>query len=356
MPTNDFKTFASAAGANVLSQSQYLAMTSLPTGFQTGIAQSNQVNKVWRQSSIISSMIAQFICDFAGKDALDDGTIATLEANFVAAMQGVWRTKLLANMSLFVSPTGSDSNTGLSASTPFATLQKAWNYIVTQLDLNGFNVTVSVANGTYQTGMTCNGVILGLGAGNSVSFVGNTLTPASCLITTSNKVPIQVTAGANISISGFSLTGSGTIGGITPVPCIVTAGGGAVTITGSMSFGAAASYHMWAQSGGYITVNSSYTITGSASAHYLAAAGSIQTGQPGSVATLIGTPTFSAGFANAQAAGLVAVGANNTMTFSGTANGPRYSATSNGIISSGQSTTFFPGSTVGTTTTGGQYV
>lgn len=85
--TNDFLPFATAGGANVLSQSAYAALAAVATGYQAGVAQSAQLNKTWRQSSIIASMVAQFIVDQTGANAVDDGTIATLEANFIAALR-----------------------------------------------------------------------------------------------------------------------------------------------------------------------------------------------------------------------------------------------------------------------------
>ncbi len=87
MATNDFLPFAVGSGANVISQSAYAAETTvLNDGFQTGVAQSSQFNKVWRQSSIISAMIGQFIVNRTGQNATDDGTTATLLANFEAAI------------------------------------------------------------------------------------------------------------------------------------------------------------------------------------------------------------------------------------------------------------------------------
>lgn len=85
--SNDFLPFATAGGANVLSQASYAALAAVATGYQSGVAQSAQLNKTWRQSSIIASMVAQFIVDQTGANAVDDGTIATLEANFIAALR-----------------------------------------------------------------------------------------------------------------------------------------------------------------------------------------------------------------------------------------------------------------------------
>ncbi|WP_193727212.1 hypothetical protein [Burkholderia sp. BE17] len=87
MANNNFKAFAAAAGANVMTQADYEALAALLTGFQSGTAQSQQLNKVWRQSSIMAAVLAQFIVDLTGQDAIDDGTTATLLANLKMAVQ-----------------------------------------------------------------------------------------------------------------------------------------------------------------------------------------------------------------------------------------------------------------------------
>ncbi|WP_312974020.1 gp53-like domain-containing protein [Atlantibacter sp.] len=75
MATNDFKPFATGAGANVMSQADYLALAALITGFQSGKASSAQVNKALRQATFIASALAQFVSDKSGADVLDDGDI-----------------------------------------------------------------------------------------------------------------------------------------------------------------------------------------------------------------------------------------------------------------------------------------
>ena len=69
-----------------------------------GVAQSAQLNKVWRQSSIMAAVLAQFISDRTGQDVLDDGTTATILANLklsAAAVNGdVTKTFLVAPATL----------------------------------------------------------------------------------------------------------------------------------------------------------------------------------------------------------------------------------------------------------------
>ncbi|MFA9439387.1 hypothetical protein ACDA63_07100 [Uliginosibacterium sp. sgz301328] len=88
MPTNDFRAFASSSGANVLTQADYVALSDLiANGFLSGTAKSEQLNKVWRQGSIMAAVIGQFICDKTGQDAVDDGTTAVLVAALGTAVK-----------------------------------------------------------------------------------------------------------------------------------------------------------------------------------------------------------------------------------------------------------------------------
>lgn len=89
---NDFLTFSAAAGANVLSQADYAAATETATGYVSGTASSAAVNKTLRQSSLMAAMIAKFIVDKAAQPVVDDGTITTIETNFIAAILAVAET------------------------------------------------------------------------------------------------------------------------------------------------------------------------------------------------------------------------------------------------------------------------
>jgi hypothetical protein len=91
---NDFLPFAVGGSANVTPQAVYAADTTLTQGgFQSGLAKSPDLNKVWRQSSIMSAVLAQFIVDQSGQNAVDDGTTATLEANLLLAITNIASSK-----------------------------------------------------------------------------------------------------------------------------------------------------------------------------------------------------------------------------------------------------------------------
>lgn len=103
MATNNFKSFATGASANVTSQPEYESLEALLTGFQSGKASAAQINKALRQSSTMAAVLGQFISQ-AGIDALDNGNVTDLVNNLISAI-----TK---NLSL---GTASERNVGTGA-------------------------------------------------------------------------------------------------------------------------------------------------------------------------------------------------------------------------------------------------
>lgn len=83
---NDFLVFGGAGSANVIDQSTYAGMSTRQTGFKSGVAQSAQLNKVWRQSSIMAAAVAEFVEHSTGADMIDDGTLPTIVDNLKAGI------------------------------------------------------------------------------------------------------------------------------------------------------------------------------------------------------------------------------------------------------------------------------
>jgi hypothetical protein len=84
--TNDFKAIATGGGANVITQSEFAALTSfLANGFSSGVVESDQFNKVIRQASFVASGIGKIISD-VNLNALDDGNLATFASNLLSAI------------------------------------------------------------------------------------------------------------------------------------------------------------------------------------------------------------------------------------------------------------------------------
>lgn len=88
---NDFLPFATGGGANVVSQATYAGLAAIASGYQAGLASSPQLNKTWRQSSIMAAVLGLLINNNAGQPAIDDGTTATLLANLTTAISVIAR-------------------------------------------------------------------------------------------------------------------------------------------------------------------------------------------------------------------------------------------------------------------------
>jgi hypothetical protein len=89
VPINELLSFALAQDANVLPQANYANLPGRLQGFVSGVAESAHFNKVWRQSSFTSAMIAQFTMHNAVADVLDDSDVNGYEAKFARAVRAL---------------------------------------------------------------------------------------------------------------------------------------------------------------------------------------------------------------------------------------------------------------------------
>ncbi|NDJ56779.1 phage tail protein [Enterobacteriaceae bacterium 4M9] len=87
MAINEFKAFATGENANVIDQNEYEELEALTEGFQSGIARSEQLNKVWRQATTGVAALAQFISDTTNTDVYDNGEPAEFLANFIHSLE-----------------------------------------------------------------------------------------------------------------------------------------------------------------------------------------------------------------------------------------------------------------------------
>lgn len=245
----------------------------------------------------------------------------------------------------YVATTGSDSNPG-TAALPWATLQKAWDYLVS-IDLQGLAVAINVANGTYAP-LNAYSVVSGQANIGSITFVGNVATPAACMITATNDDAILATNGARFTIRGFKIAASGT-GAIQGVG-IAALTGATVFFDTNMDFGVCAAAHYSAGSGAFVGGFDAYTISGGAPVHIWADQNGVAAINEGTVVTISGTPGFSTSFALAFRGGILIFGSTNGgLTFSGSATGSRYIVnTGGGIDTSGSGASYLPGSVGGT--------
>lgn len=298
-----------------------------------------------------------------GQSTILNANVTAYSASpYVPTKLAFQRTRLTANLNLYVATTGSDTaNSGLSLAAPFATMQKAWNTVVNGFDLNGFTVTVNVGNGTYTSGVVCVGMPPGMSSTNSMTgnpancifFTGNVGSPSSVIISVSNTNCFVAQSSCEIVVSGFTLLATGSAGAYQQQGCGIYAIDRGGVVFGNVIFGACSQSHITSANGGFISSNAApYSITGGAAYHVNTSTSSYVTAT-GSTVTLIGTPAFAGAFANAANGSLALF---NATVFSGAATGTRYIAQTCGIINTiGGGATFLPGNAAGATATGGQY-
>ncbi|CCW31085.1 Putative protein StfE (modular protein) [Xenorhabdus nematophila F1] len=87
MAKNEFLPFGIADGANVLSNDEYGNLSARTNGFSSGVAKSQELNKVWRQTSVIASVVAQFIAETNNQDVLDNGNTEALQKGLLNALR-----------------------------------------------------------------------------------------------------------------------------------------------------------------------------------------------------------------------------------------------------------------------------
>ncbi len=91
---SDFKAFSVGNNANIISQEKYEENQNLQTGFPRDGITTDMLNKALRQSSTISSVVANFIATHSGNDVLDDGNIEKLNAQLNGALEQKMATKV----------------------------------------------------------------------------------------------------------------------------------------------------------------------------------------------------------------------------------------------------------------------
>lgn len=249
------------------------------------------------------------------------------------------RWRLPADTAMYVGVTGcNDANDGLNVATPLCTLQKAWDNAADLLDFGGHYLTYNIANGTYAGVATQKGVIdapyLGL------IFIGNQATPSSVVVSSSGVAPWQVfEAGGPVSfaIKGMQLRASG------GADCVFV---GSALVYGAgynIDFNQCAGVGIRAYNCAEFDMLGNFTISGSPGAGIFAFvnANAIISWQ-GITVTLIGTPNFPTGFANAQGGQIIP---NHGNTYTGASTGVRCVASNLGLVDTGGLYASLPGTT-----------
>jgi len=281
------------------------------------------------------------LVDTEASNILKKITWASLKARLAAYLvsAGLIREKLTANRTYYVSTAGSDSNDGLTAGAPLATLNKARD-IILGLDLNGFTVTVQhAASQTATAGISWSVPPLG---GNVILDMGG-----STLHVTAG-ICVQVSCAMTLLVQNVTLQNS-TSGGV----LFANVPGAVISVGSGVIFAASARYHLRAYGGGLIQMLANYSITGSAQAHAQCQIDGIIIFDSRTI-TLTGTPNFSSQTLYADSGGIMSL---FSVTFSGSsATGTRYNVSTNAVINTyGGGASFVPGNAAGSSASGGQY-
>lgn len=280
------------------------------------------------------------------------GTTNQVITAILALIASNTRLRLTGTLNLYVSPTGNDTNNGLTPSTAFATPQAAWNYIMRRLDVGGQAVVVNMADGTYPP-LVCDGEPVG-GQGAGVSFVGDVVSPSSCVISNNNGVAVYAAFNAIVLLKGIRIQAAGTSADYIANGTGIVANNGATILLDTVDFGTCQTGHMQSINGAIITTaGAPYSISGNAPFHMIAAAGA-NVSTADSHVTIYNTPTFATAFAEAVWSASVNCWG---QVFTGAAHGPRYLAASNAIITTnGAGANYLPGDVAGAVQSGGLYI
>lgn len=269
--------------------------------------------------------------------AVATGTIADARLPTRLAVSQI-RERLTANRNYWVSPTGSNSNSGLGPGAPFQTIQHAVN-TVAGLDIGIFIVTIQLADGTYNDPVVVTGGWVGSG---TVQIQGNSVDPSLTVIH-------RLTSGAAVQIS-------------TPVVfrilhCTINAVTTGVQVFDRATF----RWNNCIFAGGTVHINADYAlveaignyrITGNNNGNHilLRNARAIVFGR---TVTVENNPAFSF-FVFVEHASTMWT---QSTVWSGTATGTRYRCQHNSaIITAAAGELHFPGSANGQLNTGGQYI
>ncbi len=245
----------------------------------------------------------------------------------------------------YVRTDGNDANDGRgdSPSQAFATIQRAIDIVFGTLDVGGNDVTIQVANGTYSEALQVYSPQVGAGR---IILSGDTNTPSNVTIS-SGGVAIYVKGkGTRLFVRGIKVTSAGLAGWYADA-------GGVIESDGKNEVGAVnGGHHIVSDATSVIRIVHEMVISGGCPGAHLTASNLGFLYTQSASWTISGSPTVGF-FANAGTGGVIYTFSN---AFSGVINGQRYIASLNGVIQTNTGNqNYWPGTTAGSATSGGQY-
>ena len=255
------------------------------------------------------------------------------------------RERLTASRTYYVRTDGNDANNGLANTSggAFRTIQKALNVVLRDLDLAGYDVTISVGDGQYTENLWGFGRLVG---GGTLSITGNTTTPGNVVVAPVAGTAFLAEAGFIATVRGFRLAGASNNNlWVRGAGTFINFGNVELAGTGIVS-------HLRVERGAIVTASWPFSFNANAAyGIYALQGGLVQAG--GLTITLTGTPAFSTAFAGADVGTELQLNGN---TFSGSATGPRYVATGLSLIQTyGGGASYLPGDSAGSTSSGAVY-
>lgn len=277
---------------------------------------------------------------------------------------------LVAPRDLYVNgATGHDTNYDGSSATvvagtnkgPFATPQRAANECI-KFNMNGFSITVHVANGTY--GVPNQSIYIQVPSGQGMLYwEGNTASPANVTFVGTNRTACQVVGPGACNMAGFKYQSSGSNPGD---PCCGLFTAWQVHLsTQNIEFGQCSGYQMGNSRGSSWTPSGNLIISGGSTGNPYAAAGFINCFFAASVETSPSIAPLYVSIPNAINIGTFVNCSQQGVTnfywssLTGAANvtGQRFNVAMNGVINtSGGGVNYYPGTVAGVQSSGGQYV
>lgn len=275
----------------------------------------------------------------------------TDRTQLLQAIARLTRLRLTAPITFYVSPSGNDANDGLTTGTAWASITHAYNYIRDRIDLNGFQASIQLADGTHPGASLAYPCV-----GPAPIIQGNAADPTRVVVNNPNGPAIGAVDGAMVVVTQLTVSAGGPAGDYGAVGSGLLASQGGAIVFRNMNFGVCSLAHIDCRFGGLLTVgapNQIYTIRGGAMIHVLNYGGYVAIAD--AAISLGGTPNFSQSFASVAGGGseLDAWGCQ----FTGAATGVRYLVSRNAsCLVNGAGPNYFPGNQAGTTATGGLYI
>ena len=255
---------------------------------------------------------------------------------------GGGRILLTADTTYYVATTGDDSTGDGSVGNPWLTIQKAVDHVCGVIDLIFYNVTIQIADGTYTTPVILKPRV---GAGD-VTIQGNAANSSAVVLSiTSANAITNLSAGKWLiqHLKVLTITSGGA----------VYAAYSAIVDLNNIDFGACVGSHVDARFGATIRFTGDYSISGGSATggHWATINGTVTASNR--TVTITGTPSFPVFAWGNRGLGLIDC---FSMTFTGTATGPRYILQGNSVcFTNGGGATYLPGNVAGSVATGAIY-